>query len=269
MTRMLPLVGRISPLAGTARSGRLIERNIVAYWRTWTILFSGFFEPLFYLLSIGVGIGELVGQVEGPNGQLVDYREFVAPGMLAASAMNGAVLDSTYNVFYKLKYAKTYDAVLATPLSVANVTYGEIGWAVMRGTIYSAAFLIVMTVMGLVESWWGLLALPTAMLIALAFAAFGMIGTSVMRTWQDFMWINLIVLPLFLFSTTFYPLDVYPEGLQVVIRLTPLYHGVVLIRALTLGAVDSALFANLAYLAVMSGVGVLFAARRMARLLIT
>ena len=256
------------PLAGLPRSERLIERNIVAYWRTWTVLFSGFFEPLFYLLSVGVGIGELVGQVEGPGGELVDYRDFVAPGMLAASAMNGAVLDSTYNVFYKLKYAKTYDAVLATPLTVANVTYGEIGWAVMRGTIYSAAFLVVMVMLGLVQSWWGLLAVPAAMLIALAFAAFGMIGTSFMRTWQDFMWINLVVLPLFLFSTTFYPLDVYPDVLQLLVRLTPLYHGVVLIRSLTLGAVGTELLSHLAYLVVMAAVGVALASRRMERLLV-
>jgi lipooligosaccharide transport system permease protein len=262
MNRMLPMVR-------VPRSERLIERNIVAYWRTWIVLFSGFFEPLFYLLSIGVGIGELVGEVEGPNGELVAYRDFVAPGMLAASAMNGAVLDSTYNVFYKLKYAKTYDAVLATPLSVANVAYGEIGWAVMRGTIYSGSFLVVMAALGLIHSWWAILALPAALLIALAFAAVGMIGTSMMRTWQDFMWINLIVLPLFLFSTTFYPLDVYSSGVQAVVKLTPLYHGVVLIRALTLGAVQADLLVNVAYLAVMAAVGVFFGVRRMERLLVT
>jgi lipooligosaccharide transport system permease protein len=262
-------MSRILPFAGLPRSERLIERNIVAYWRTWTVLLSGFFEPLFYLLSIGVGIGELVGQVEGPNGQLVEYREFVAPGMLAASAMNGAVLDSTYNVFYKLKYAKTYHAVLATPLSVANVTHGEIGWAVMRGTIYSGAFLIVMLALGLVQSWWGLLALPAAVLIALAFAACGMIGTSLMRTWQDFNWINLIVLPLFLFSTSFYPLDVYPDALQMVVRFTPLYHGVVLVRALTFGAVDVGLLTHVAYLAVMAAIGLAVSSRRMEKLLVT
>jgi len=261
-------VTRILPLAQLTRSERMIERNLVAYWRTWTILLSGFFEPLFYLLSIGVGIGDLIGQVEGPDGQLVDYRDFVAPGMLAASAMNGAVLDSTYNVFFKLKYAKTYDAVLATPLTVAHVTYGEIGWAVMRGTIYSGAFLLVMAVLGLVQSWWGILALPAAMLIALAFAAVGMIGTSFMRTWQDFMWINLTVLPLFLFSTTFYPLDVYPDVLQWIVRLTPLYHGVVLVRSLTLGVVGADLLPHLAYLVVMSALGLVLAARRMERLLV-
>lgn len=247
----------------------MVERNIVAYWRTWTVLLSGFFEPLFYLLSIGVGIGELVGQVEGPGGELVDYRDFVAPGMLAASAMNGAVLDSTYNVFFKLKYAKTYDAVLATPLSVANLTHGEIGWSVLRGTIYSGAFLVVMVALGLVHSWWAVLALPAAMLIALAFSSWGMIGTSFMRTWQDFMWINLIVLPLFLFSTTFYPLDVYPDLLGWLVRITPLYHGVVLIRSLTLGAVGTDLLGHVAYLAVMAGSGMALAARRMERLLVT
>ena len=99
---------------------------------TWLIIVTGFFEPLFYLLSIRVGFGSLVGDVEYA-GQSIPYAEFVAPALMAASAMNGAVYETTMNVFFKLKHAKLYDAVLATPMVPADVALGEIGWAVVRG----------------------------------------------------------------------------------------------------------------------------------------
>ena len=115
--------------------------------RTWLVMFSGFFEPLFYLLSIRIGVGELIGDVT-VGGVTVDYAEFVAPALLAASAMNGAIYETTMNVFFKLKYERLYDTVLATPMSPADVALGEIGWAVIRGGLYSAAFLVTMTALG-------------------------------------------------------------------------------------------------------------------------
>jgi lipooligosaccharide transport system permease protein len=169
------LVARVAPpaLLGSGRARRLVERNLMVYRRTWLIIFSGFFEPFFYLLSIGVGVGALVGHVVGPGGQAVDYRAFVAPALLAASAMNGAIYDSTMNVFFKLKYAKTYDAVLATPVGVGDVAVGEITWALLRGLLYSAAFLVIMAALGDVNSWWAIFALPAAGLIGFGFAAVG------------------------------------------------------------------------------------------------
>ena len=112
--RMLPPAGLLARLrrAGTdTGSLRLIERHARAYGRAWLVFVSGVFEPLFYLLSVGLGLGVLVGKVPGPGGQLIPYREFVAPGLLAVSSMNGAMYDSTFNVFFRLKYAKLYDAV--------------------------------------------------------------------------------------------------------------------------------------------------------------
>ena len=114
------------------------------YRRTWMIIVSGFFEPLFYLLSIGVGIGKLVGDVAAGRAHPIDYATFVAPALLASSAMNGAVYDSTMNVFFKLKHAKVYDAVLATPVGVRDVAVGEIAWALIRGAAVLVAFLVVM-----------------------------------------------------------------------------------------------------------------------------
>ena len=189
------------------RGLRLIERHARLYRRMWLIVVAGAAEPLFYMLSVGVGIGGLIGTVTGPNGQAVPYREFVAPGLLAVSALNGALGDSTFNVFGRLKFEKLYDAVLATPLGARDVAFAEIGWAVLRGVIYSVTFLIVIAAMGLVASPWALLALPGAALISFATAALGVFLTTYMKSWQDFDYIILVSAPLFLFSGTFYPLD--------------------------------------------------------------
>jgi lipooligosaccharide transport system permease protein len=262
-TRVAPL-----PLAGS-KAGLLVERNFMVYRRLWLLIVSGFFEPVFYLFSIGIGLGTLVGTVAGADGRPIGYTAFVAPALLAASAMNGAVYDATFNIFFKLKYAKTYDAVLATPLGPADVALGEIAWAQLRGTIYSAAFLLVMLAMGLVRSWWALLALPATVLIGFAFAAVGMAATSFMRSWQDFDFVQLAILPMFLFSTTFYPLGIYPRPLQRFGECTPLYHGIELLRALSTGAgIGVGLIGHAAYFVVLAAFGISVSARRLAHLLL-
>jgi lipooligosaccharide transport system permease protein len=182
--------------------------------------------------------------------------------------MNGAVFDSTFNVFFKLKYAKLYDAMLATPLGAVDIALGEIGWALVRGGLYAVGFLLVMAGFGLLGTPWALLALPAAVLVALAFAAVGMAATSFMRSWQDFDLVTLATVPMFLFSTTFYPLSVYPGWLQVVVECLPLYHAVELMRGLTTGAVSLALLGHVAYFLVMAVVGGVVAARRLEALLL-
>lgn len=255
---------RLAP--GGAR--RMVERNVTVYRRGWVVFVSGFVEPVFYLFSIGVGVGALVGDVAGPAGQTLSYTAFVAPAMLASSAMNGAVFDSTFNIFHKLRYAKVYDAVLATPMTPRDVALGEVAWALTRGGIYAAAFLVIMTLMGLVGSWWALLVVPAALLIGFAFAAVGMAATTYMRSWQDFELVNLALLPMFLFSATFYPLQVYPEPLRTLTQLSPLYHGAALVRGLTTGAVGVSALAHVAVLAVLGVAGVAVASRRLGRLLL-
>lgn len=262
-TRATPL-----PPAGS-RAWLLVERNLLVYRRIWLLIVSGFFEPVFYLFSLGVGIGALVGTVAGPDGRLIDYTAFVAPALLASSAMNGAIYDATMNVFWKLKYAKTYDAMLSTPLEPADIAVGEIAWAQLRGTLYSSAFLLVMLVLGLIDSWWAVLALPASILIGLAFAAVGMACTSFMRSWQDFEFVQLAILPMFLFSTTFYPLSVYPRPLQLVVEATPLFHGIELVRPLTTGAgVGVALLGHALYFVGLAALGLAVTARRLQRLLL-
>jgi lipooligosaccharide transport system permease protein len=253
---------------GGRGSLRLVERHARAYRHMWLILLSGVGEPVFYLLSLGIGLGRLVGAVTGPGGTPVTYAAFVAPALLATSSMNGAIMDSTFNVFFRLKYAKLYDAALATPMRSGDVALGEITWALIRGALYAAAFSVVMLVMGLMKSPWGAVALPAAVLTGFAFAAAGMAATTFMRSWQDFEYVMLVSLPLFLFSTTFYPLSVYPRGLQIVVECTPLYQAVVLMRGFTLGVVGPGLLWHAAYLAVMGVAGLMVAGRRIGRLLL-
>jgi lipooligosaccharide transport system permease protein len=260
---------RILPVGlGSRRATLLIERNIYVYRRGWMVIFSGFFEPLFYLVAIGLGIGGMIGDVPGPNGTTISYAQFVAPALLATASMNGAIAESTFNVFFKLNYAKTYDAVLSTPLGPGDVALGEIGWSVIRATLYALGFMVVILVLGLVESPWAIFAVPAATLLAFAFGAAGMAATTFMRTWQDFDLIQLVVLPLFLFSGTFYPITSYPPALQLFVQVTPLYQGVDLIRSLVIGDIGPGIVVHVAYLAVMGIAGLWIVSKRLDRLLL-
>jgi lipooligosaccharide transport system permease protein len=262
-------LARAGPVpAGAGRARLLVERNARAWRHVWIVLVSGFFEPVFYLFSLGIGIGALVGGVDVGDGRSVPYANFVAPALLAASAMNGAVYDATLNIFYKLKYARLYDSILATPLGPRDIAVGEITWALLRGVFYATAFVVVVLLAGYVTSWWALLAVPAAVLIGLAFAGAGMAATTFMRSWHEFDLVQLVVLPMFLFSATFYPLSAYPPALQWVVQATPLYHAVALERQLLLGTVDAGIAGHVAYLVAMGLVGLVIAARRLESLLL-
>lgn len=259
-TRVVP------PLPRRWRGQYLVERNVLSTKSFWPVLLSGFFEPVFYLFAIGIGVGELVGDVE-VGGVIVPYQAFVAPAMLAASAMNGAVFEST-NIFFKLRYGKVYDAILATPVKPTEVASGEIAWTLARGAMYSAAFLLVMAMMGLISSPLGILAFPAALLISFTFGALATAATTWMRSWQDLDLVTLVTLPLFLFSATMYPLDVYPPLLQKITWLSPLFHGVVLVRGLTLGVLSWTMLINIAYLTILGIIGLVITSRRIGQVLI-
>ncbi|MGH2735040.1 MAG: ABC transporter permease [Actinomycetota bacterium] len=266
-TESSTLALRLTPVTLLGGTARLLERNFLVYKHIWVVVLSGFFEPLFYLFAARLGIGGLVGDVELPNGEIVGYATFVAPALLAASAMNGALFESTMNVYFKLKFAKVYDAILSTPLKPINVALGEIGWSQVRGFIYAIGFLVVMVFGGLLPSIWGLLAVPAALLIGFAFGAVGIDCTTLMRSWQDFDMVTLGSLVLFLFSATFYPIEVYPDWLQMVAHFSPLYHGVTLTRSLVLGDVSWGLMWHVAILAAMCAVGLAVVSRRLVKLL--
>ena len=263
-------LSRITPAFtfGSWRARFLIERNVYVYRRTYMTLLSGFFEPLFYLLAMGFGLGALIGQVPGPDGHPISYTVFIAPALLAASAMNGAVYDSTFNVFFRLNYEKVYNAVLATPLGVGDVALGEIIWALIRGQLYAIGFMVVVLLLGLVPSFWGLLAVPASVLLGFAASGLGMAATSFMKTWQDLDLVQLVVLPVFLFSGTFYPLSVYPEPFRTIIQFSPLYRGTDLIRRLTTGALDPVMLVDAAYLVLLGVLGLTIVSRRLDKLLL-
>lgn len=266
--RVLPPmpVGLLAGLRGARRPQRVIERNVLVYTRTWFILASGFFEPLFYLFSIRIGFGSLVGEVQHA-GRTMEYATFVAPALMASSAMNGAIYDSTMNIFFKLRYVRVYDGVLASPLGPTDVVLGEVGWATIRGTIYSAAFLVCLVALGMTESAWAVMALPACMLTALAFSAVGMALTTHMRSWTDFEWVPALTLPMFLFSATFYPISSY-GSLGWVVQLSPLYHGVALVRGASLGDGSWSMVLHAGVLVAATLVGLSIATRRIDRLLL-
>ena len=248
--------------AGNSRA--VIGRGLLAtkssnYW----VVLSGFFEPIFYLLSMGIGLGALVGTVATSTGQEVPYAAYIAPALLAVSAMNGAVYDSTWNVFFKMNYSKLYEGMLSTSLGPLDVAFGEILLALLRGALYAAGFMVVMQALGLNLAWTALLALPAVLLIAFGFASLGMAVTSYMKTFQQMDWVNFVLLPMFLFSATFYPLSVYPEPIQWVVQALPLWHGVELVRGLTTGALSVAMLGHALYYVVMIAVGLVFTTKRL------
>jgi len=150
-----------------------------------------------------------------------------------------------------------------------DIAIGELGWSLLRGTFYSAAFLVVAWLAGTVSTWWALLALPAATMIAFAFSAVGMFLTTFMRSWVDFDYVNLAILPMFLFSATFFPLSTSTESIRWLVEITPLYNGVALERGLMLGEVDAGLLWHVLYFVVLGAVGLLGTARRLERLLLS
>jgi lipooligosaccharide transport system permease protein len=248
-----------------ARNARsVVARGLQATRSTnWPVMLSGFFEPVFYLLAMGIGLGTYIGDVELPSGGSVPYAAYIAPALLAVSAMNGAVYDSTWNVFFKMHFGKLYDAMLTTSLGPLDVALGEILWALLRGGAYAVGFLTVMQVMGLNLAWSAVLAIPAVLLIAFGFASLGMAVTSYMKTFQQMDWINFVMLPMFLFSATFYPVTVYPGWLQAIVKALPLYQAVELVRGLTLGVLDPDMLEHVAYFVVMIALGLTFTTRRL------
>lgn len=267
-TLALPAVARraerrFANTVAVARRNATAARH-VAYW--W-VLVSGFFEPLLYLWSIGFGVGALIDGFRLADGRTVGYAEFVAPAMLAASAMNGALAEATFNFYGKLKYLKLYDAVLATPVGPMEVALGELLWAMLRGLAYSVAFLAIMVWMDLTTAPRALAALPATLAVGFAFGAVGMLLSTLVRGWYDFDYVMVAMFALFLFSGTFTPVTGMTPALRVVVEATPLYHGVEVIRSITTGTVGPSLLWHLGYLVVLTAVALAVTTRRMNRIL--
>jgi lipooligosaccharide transport system permease protein len=248
----------------SGRARVVLERSWIQFKSSaWMVVASGFIEPVLNLIVFGYGVGNFIGNIKLDNGISVSYASFVVPGLLASAAMMGAVMDSTWNVFFKMHEARLYNAMLATSLGPMDVAIGEIAWALLRGALYSTAFMAIVTPLGLIESWWGLLAIPAGAVIGFGFASLGMALTSYMTSFQHMGMINIVLLPITLFSGSFFPLSVLPNWLANIVYWTPLTQGIEMMRSLTLGTVDGEIFIHLAYFSVFIAGGLYFTTRRL------
>jgi lipooligosaccharide transport system permease protein len=240
---------------------------VLRHGRPWNLVVNGIFEPFLYLLSVGVGIGQLVaGGADGDG--IGRYAAFVAPALLATSAMNSAVNETTGNAWWRIRFDKLYDAIVTTPMRTTDIAVGEIAASVLRSTLSAGCFLAVIAVLGMVQSWWALLALPAAVLVGYAFSAAGLAAATYLRDLHHQQYLQLCMLPMFLFATTFYPLSVYPGPVQVLVAALPLYQSIELLRGLTTGRLGVGMLAATAYLLVM-GVGATWLASRRLRTMLT
>lgn len=256
-------LGKFGDKYYAGRPQQVLLRNWISFKSSaWLAVLSGFFEPVLYLLSFGYGIGALVGTISS-NGVEVSYAAYIAPGLLATSAMNGALLDSTWNVFFKLNESRLYNAMLATSLGPLDVALGEIAWALMRGGLYATAFTIIIAALGLITTWWALLAIPAAIFVAFGFASFGMAITSYMKSHHQMNFFYIFLLPMFLFSGAFYPLTVFPGWGQAIIKALPLRQGIELVTRAMSGDFSVHLLTNVVYFAVMICIGLFFTTKRL------
>lgn len=258
---------RVAPGVYSGNIRAVLERGYaVLFKQNWLIFVSGFIEPVLYLAAMGYGVGSMVGVVQGPGGTEISYAAYIAPALLATSAMNGAVFDSTWNVFFKLNYNRLYEAMMTTALGPADIAIGEILIALLRGLAYSVGFMVVLYLSGIVSGLTPLLMIPAAVLVALGFASFGMAVTSFLKTFQQMDIITFIMMPMFLLSATLYPIDVYPHALQWAVTALPLWHGVEMMRHLSLGLFTPALLGHAAYFIVMISLGLIATTHRLRRL---
>ncbi|CAB4604556.1 unannotated protein [freshwater metagenome] len=256
-------LGKFGDKYFAGRPQQVLLRNWISFKSSaWLAVLSGFFEPVLYLLSFGYGVGALVGDIGTTTGK-VSYAAFIAPGLLATSAMNGAMLDSTWNVFFKLNESRLYNAMLATSLGPLDVALGEIAWALMRGGLYAAAFTLIIAILGLVTTWWAILAIPAAVIVAFGFASFGMAITSYMKSHHQMNFFYIFLMPMFLFSGAFYPLTVFPGWAQAIIKALPLRQAIELVTGCMNGHFTVALIGNVCYFMVMICIGLIFTTKRL------
>jgi lipooligosaccharide transport system permease protein len=211
---------------------RVWLRDAINFSNLWRgALLPTFLDPLFYLLAMGFGLGTYLASVQG-----ISYKDFIAPGLVASAAMWAASFETTYNIYIKMKEARLYDAMVATPVEVPDVVGGELAWAATRSLVYGAAFLVVITLFGLVDSWWAIAVPPFLFVGGLCFASIGMLFTVLINKIDLYSYFfTLFITPMFLFAGIFFPLDKLPDAVEVLAWFTPLYHLVNVVRELCTG----------------------------------
>jgi lipooligosaccharide transport system permease protein len=249
-----------------AASGRVWQRNFLVYKRLWhrSIAF-GFLQPILFLTAMGIGVGALMSAQDLSAFGGVPYIDWIGPGLLAAMAMQTATFESTYPIMNKIMWGRNYEAMLSTPLTTRNLVIGELFWVAFRIGTLATVFLVVLTIFGIVRSPFAVLAVPVAMLIGTAFSSCLISFTATQKNDVGFSALfRFVINPLFLFSGTFFPLSNLPDTIEWIAWLTPLFHGVQLIRGLILDSLDPAAAPiHLAYLLTMLGIGVVLADRNL------
>jgi len=240
---------------------RVLEHHLIVYRRTWKgSVFMSFLSPVLFLAAMGLGLGSLIvrGPVRTVDG--VSYLAFIAPGLLAASAMQSAYVETTYPIMAMIQWERTFEGMLATPIAVLDVLAGEVGWLAFRLALGSFAFFFVMLVFGTVHSWLAPLAIVVAVLTGLAFATPVLAWTATQRTDKSFALIGrFLITPLFLLGGVFFPLHQLPQLIQGIAWLTPLAHGVALSRSLSTGVLAPSAAIHLAVLLVYAAIGIVAA----------
>jgi lipooligosaccharide transport system permease protein len=251
-----------------AAPGRVWQRNFLVYRRLWhRSLAFGFLQPVLFLTAMGIGVGALLSRqsLEAFGG--VPYIDWLGPGLLSAMAMQTATFESTYPIMNKIMWGRNYEAMLSTPLTTRHLVIGELFWVAFRIGSLAAVFLLVLALFGIVRSPLALLVVPVTMLIGTAFSACLIAFTATQKNDVGFSAIfRFVINPLFLFSGTFFPLSQLPDQVEWIAWLTPLFHGVELVRGLVLGTLDwAAAPIHVGYLVAMLAIGVLLADRNLRR----
>ncbi len=242
-------------------AGDIVVRNGLVFWRGWRASFVlSVLGPVMFLSAMGLGLGSLVHEGRSFGG--ATYLEFFATGILASSAMQSGVFTATYPILSRIMWQRNYEAMLASPLSVKEIFLGELGWAAVTLAQLAMPFFGVLALMGVVHSWSALLAIPIVILIGLSCSAPVMAFTATRQTDEAYSWLfRFVVTPLFLLSGTFFPIEEMPTWGQVVAQATPLFHGVELVRQLTIYQLEISALWHLAYLIVLLSVGVVLGIR--------
>ncbi|MEP7054931.1 MAG: ABC transporter permease [Actinomycetota bacterium] len=244
----------------------LLQRQVYVYRRSWSEFVASVLEPLVYLLAMGVGLGRLVRNAPGMQG--ISYAAYIAPGLLAMAVMNASINETIFGAYSRLRREKLYDVVIATPMSIAEIVRAEVWWAMLRGVLAGTGFLVTMWAFRLVHSPTAIVIVPASALVALAFAPAGLVVATYIRGWDDFQIVQLVMLPMFLFATTFYPLSVYPRAVQLLVECLPLYHSINLVREPALDTIGPASAVAAGYLIVMTAACWRSAIHRMQQVLI-
>ena len=243
----------------------VVQRNLLVFWRAWrSSFFLSVLTPVMFLSAMGLGLGSLVQEDRSFGG--AEYLPFFATGILAASCMQTGFFGATYPVMSKITWQKNYEAMLASPLSVRDIFLGEMAWIGITVTQLAIPFMAVMALFGVVGSPAALLAIPVVVLLGLSCAGVVFAYSATLETDEAYTWLfRLVVTPLFLLSGTFFPIEQLPAWGQVLAHLTPLFHGVELVRQLTIYSLDASAAWHLLYLLTLLGVGVFYGVRNLER----